>query len=203
MEPHSQIAEPDCRCLGCELLRSEAHWEAAEREGRIYSQRLGLAIRTEREAAGKSLRSVARRLDMAPTYLSSIEIGKLTLPKRALIARIRAAIKTAANKNKKIQTQDPLIVLSELMAEHLYQMPEDMRLDEIKDWWSKGLPAMNTCKSQFQAEARIQGFLEAALLKDEAAENLQEIQAGSDEREDQQELAFNLLLRLGQKFNQR
>ncbi len=185
------------------MLRSEAHWESAEREGRIYSQRLGLAIRNEREAAGKTLRSVARRLEISPTYLSDIEIGRVTLPKRTLINRIRAAIKTAVNKKKKTETQNPLLQLSELVADYLFQMPEHEREDETKDWWSKGLPPMANCKSHQQAEARILGFLEAALLKDEAAENLQEIQAGSDEREDQQELAFNLLLRLGQKFNQR
>lgn len=76
-------------------MRAKSHWDGAKRDGDHYARLLGIALRNDRVAAGKSLRSVARRLDMAPTYLSSIERGKMTLPKRPLINRIRAAIKTA------------------------------------------------------------------------------------------------------------
>ena len=95
LKPHTQIPQLDCYCVGCTWLRAKCHWDGAKREGEYHSRMLGLAIRNDRVAAGKSLRSVARRLDMAPTYLSTIERGKMTLPKRPLINRIRAAIKTA------------------------------------------------------------------------------------------------------------
>lgn len=95
LKPHTQIPQLNCHCIGCAWMRAASHWEAANREGKLHSRRLGLALRTEREAAGKSLRSVARRLELSATYISDIEIGRVTLPKRALINRIRAAIKTA------------------------------------------------------------------------------------------------------------
>ena len=95
LKPHTQIPQLDCHCIGCAWLRAKSHWDGAKRDGDYYARQIGIALRNEREAAGKTLRSVARRLELSATYISDIEIGRVTLPKRALINRIRAAIKTA------------------------------------------------------------------------------------------------------------
>jgi transcriptional regulator with XRE-family HTH domain len=56
-----------------------------------YSETLGHTIRETRETRGISLRDLARRADISPSYLSDVELGKCE-PTASKIQRIAVAL---------------------------------------------------------------------------------------------------------------
>lgn len=61
--------------------------------GKLFDDReLGAALRAEREKAGKSLREVAKKMDLTISYISDLELGR-RMWREELIERFRGALR--------------------------------------------------------------------------------------------------------------
>src|SRR3546814_19230784 len=78
--------------LGCTSARLYTHHMPAA--PKVSPDGFGSALRRRRIEAGLTLRALAARVDLAPSFLSQVE-RDITLPRRAPLTRVAQAFATA------------------------------------------------------------------------------------------------------------